>query len=71
MMVDRKPVQPPQPEVSHMTRSGRIYAANDLPKNQEPKKSELPPKKAVTEEEAKEFLKLLKKSEYKVIEQLS
>ncbi|XP_071912268.1 uncharacterized protein [Coffea arabica] len=60
----------PKKEVAAITRSGRILngpAGNEPSKK---KKNTMPTRPTVTEEEAFNFLRILKKSEYKVIEQL-
>lgn len=69
MLVGGKEVQ--SPEVSSMTRSGRVYAPQVASPEVEKKKESAPVKQPVSDEEAEQFLKLIKRSEYKVVEQLS
>ncbi|RDX89191.1 hypothetical protein CR513_29126, partial [Mucuna pruriens] len=57
-----------------MTRSGRVFALEVLrSKDPTPTKKEKivePPKKAMTEKEAQEFLKVIQHSEYEMLDQL-
>lgn len=69
MLVGGKEVQ--SPEVSSMTRSGRVYAPQVASPEVEKKKESAPVKQPVSDEEAEQFLKLIKRSEYKVVLQLS
>lgn len=72
-------IEPEVAEVGGMTRSGRFYTSEEIElrrKKGKEKVSEVPVsgeviKKAVTEEKIAEFLKVLKKSEYSVVEQLN
>ncbi|XP_027090233.1 uncharacterized protein [Coffea arabica] len=57
-------------EVDAITRSGRIIGEPAVDESSKAKESAMPTKPVVTDEEAFNFLKMLKKSEYKVIEQL-
>lgn len=63
-----------------MTRSGRVFAPEKPPKKNIPESSkgkeaesseEGPPKKTVPQEEVEEFLRLIKKSDYRVVDQLN
>ncbi|XP_027166352.1 uncharacterized protein LOC113766349 [Coffea eugenioides] len=60
----------PKKEVDAITRSGRIIEEPAVDESSKAKESATPTKPVVTDEEAFNFLKMLKKSEYKVIEQL-
>ncbi|XP_027095994.1 uncharacterized protein [Coffea arabica] len=60
----------PKKEVDAITRSGRIIGEPAVDEFLKAKESATPAKPTVTDEEAFNFLKMLKKSEYKVIEQL-
>lgn len=54
-----------------MTRSGRVYSPPQTNPNEEASKDSPAVKQPVSDEEAAEFLKLVKRSEYKVVETLS
>ncbi|XP_071909680.1 uncharacterized protein [Coffea arabica] len=60
----------PQQEASAITRSGRIVGEPAVDEPAKAKESATPTRPTVTEEEAFNFLKILKKIEYKVIEKL-
>ncbi|XP_027156687.1 uncharacterized protein LOC113757778 [Coffea eugenioides] len=60
----------PKKEVDAIIRSGRIIGEPAVDESSKAKESATPTKPVVTDEEAFNFLKMLKKSEYKVIEQL-
>ncbi|XP_070015591.1 uncharacterized protein [Nicotiana sylvestris] len=57
-------------EAQGLTRSGRCFALEELRKARVTKDNPLLVKKAVTEEEAKEFLKKMKVQDYSIVEQL-
>ncbi|XP_049401663.1 uncharacterized protein LOC125865510 [Solanum stenotomum] len=57
-------------ETGRLTRSGRCYSPEELRKGKMTQNIQVPPKKAVTEEEAEEFLKKIKVPDYSVVEQL-
>uniref|UniRef100_M1BZX9 Gag/pol polyprotein n=1 Tax=Solanum tuberosum TaxID=4113 RepID=M1BZX9_SOLTU len=57
-------------EVGGLTRSGRCYSQEELRKGKMTQNIQVPLKKAVTEEEAEEFLKKIKVPDYSVVEQL-
>ncbi|XP_071939928.1 uncharacterized protein [Coffea arabica] len=57
-------------EVDAITRSGRIIGEPAVNESSKAKENAVPTKPTVTDEEAFNFLKMLKKSEYKVVEQL-
>ncbi|XP_071918910.1 uncharacterized protein [Coffea arabica] len=60
----------PRKEVDAITRSGRIIGESAVDEPSKAKENAVPTKPTVTDEEAFNFLKMLKKSEYKVVEQL-
>ncbi|XP_071909679.1 uncharacterized protein [Coffea arabica] len=60
----------PKKEVDAITRSGRIIGEPAVDESSKAKEGATPTKPIVTDEEAFNFLKMLKKSEYKVVEQL-
>ena len=60
----------PKKEVDAITRSGRIISEPAVNESSKAKENATPTRSAVTEEEAFNFLRMLKKNEYKVIEQL-
>ncbi|XP_027155289.1 uncharacterized protein LOC113755486 [Coffea eugenioides] len=60
----------PKKEVAAITRSGRIIGAPTVDEPSKSKEKAAPTRPTVTEEEAFNFLRMLKKNEYKVIEQL-
>lgn len=68
-------IEPEIAEIGGMTRSGRCYTPEELELRRKKGKEKVnegePVKQKVTEEEIKEFLKLLKRSEYSVVEQLN
>ena len=55
-------------EVFSMTRSGRCYVQPEVPPQE--KEPEVAPKRKVTVEEANAFMKMVKDTEYKVVDQL-
>ncbi|XP_070013066.1 uncharacterized protein [Nicotiana sylvestris] len=57
-------------ETQGLTRSGRCFAPEELRKARDPKENPAPLKKAITEEEAEEFLKKMKVQDYSIVEQL-
>ena len=57
-------------EVSTITRSWRIMGNPEINVQSRAKVKSLTPKRLVSENEAMDFLKILKRSEYKIIEQL-
>ena len=57
-------------EAQGLTRSGRCFAPEELRKAKGAKDNPVPVKKAVTEEEAEEFLKKMKVQDYSIVEQL-
>ncbi|KAH0644144.1 hypothetical protein KY284_032028 [Solanum tuberosum] len=57
-------------EAGGLTRSGRCYSPKELRKGKMTQNIQVPLKKAVTEEEAEEFLKKTKVPNYSVVEQL-
>nr|XP_016504188.1 PREDICTED: uncharacterized protein LOC107822190 [Nicotiana tabacum] len=57
-------------EVQRLTRSGRCFAPEELRKARATKDSPAQVKKAVTEEEAEEFLRKMKVQDYSIVEQL-
>ncbi|KAH0688899.1 hypothetical protein KY289_016257 [Solanum tuberosum] len=57
-------------EAGGLTRSGRCYSPEELRKWKMTQNIQVPLKKAVTEEEAEEFLKKIKVPDYSVVEQL-
>ncbi|XP_015161970.1 uncharacterized protein [Solanum tuberosum] len=57
-------------EAGGLTRSGRCYSPEELRKGKMTQNIQVPLKKAVTEEEAEEFLKKIKVPDYSVVEQL-
>ena len=60
----------PKKEVAVVTRSGRIISEPAVNDPSKAKENAAPTRPAVTEEKAFNFLRMLNKSEYKVIEQL-
>ncbi|XP_027072065.1 uncharacterized protein [Coffea arabica] len=60
----------PRKEVDAITRSGRIIGKPAVDEPSKAKENAVPTRPIVTDEEAFNFLKMLKKSEYKVVEQL-
>ena len=60
----------PKKEVAAVTRYGRIVSEPAVNEPSKAKENAAPTRLAVTEEEAFNFLKMLKKSKYKVIKQL-
>ncbi|XP_071912264.1 uncharacterized protein [Coffea arabica] len=60
----------PRKEVDAITRSGRIIGEPAVDESSKVKENAIPTKPTVTDKEAFNFLKMLKKSEYKVVEQL-
>ncbi|XP_015079648.1 uncharacterized protein LOC107023462 [Solanum pennellii] len=57
-------------ETRGLTRSERCYAPEELKRDKQIKENQLPIKKPVTEEDAEEFLKMMKAQDYSVIDQL-
>ncbi|XP_070021443.1 uncharacterized protein [Nicotiana sylvestris] len=57
-------------ETGGLTRSGRCFTSEELRKAKPFKDSQMPVKKLVTEEEAKEFLKKMKVHDYSIVEKL-
>ncbi|XP_070012882.1 uncharacterized protein [Nicotiana sylvestris] len=57
-------------ETQGLTRSGRCFAPEELRKVRDPKENPVSVKKAVTEEEAEEFLKKMKVQDYSIVEHL-
>ncbi|XP_019265514.1 PREDICTED: uncharacterized protein LOC109243077 [Nicotiana attenuata] len=57
-------------EAQGMTHSGRCFAPEELRKARVPKDNPVLVKKAVTEEEAEEFLRKMKVQDYSIVEQL-
>ncbi|XP_019246316.1 PREDICTED: uncharacterized protein LOC109225964 [Nicotiana attenuata] len=57
-------------EAQGLTRSGRCFAPKELRKARVPKDNPVLVKKALTEEEAEEFLKKMKVQDYSIVEQL-
>ena len=69
LLIGREKV--PKKEVDAITRSGRIIREPAVDKSSKARENATPTKPTVTDEEVFNFLKMLKKSEYKVIEQLN
>ncbi|WMV13856.1 hypothetical protein MTR67_007241 [Solanum verrucosum] len=57
-------------KTSGMTRSGRCYTPEELTRLRQSKESNVPPKRFVTEAEAKDFLRKIKASEYSIVDHL-
>jgi len=66
----RKEIVEEVDEAGGLTRSGRCYSPEELRKGKMTQNIQVPLKKAVTEEEAEEFLKKIKVPDYSVVEQL-